>query len=114
MDKRSKDNSEHYFWGSGCEGWRFLNSEDLCVTREMIPPGKSEKKHFHSETQQFFYIIHGSAVFYMAGKEVKVNSDEGMHILPGTIHSISNTGDENLEFIVISDFPTQKDRINTD
>jgi len=33
--KKSKENSEHYFWGDQCEGWRMLDTAALNVTREM-------------------------------------------------------------------------------
>jgi len=105
--KKTKKNSEHYFWGEKCEGWRMLDTADLNVTREMIPSGKGEKMHLHKKARQFFYIISGSATFEIDGQLHEINKDEGIEIEPGKKHCISNHSNEPLEFVVISE-PTAK------
>jgi mannose-6-phosphate isomerase-like protein (cupin superfamily) len=108
--KKTKDNCEHYYWGELCEGWRFLDNKELNVTREIIPFGKGEKMHLHNKAQQFFYIISGTATFEIEGKPFTINADEGIEVLPGKKHSISNECEIPLEFIVISQPTTRGDR----
>jgi len=108
--KKTKHNSEHYYWGEKCEGWRFLDTTDLNITRETIPPGKGEKMHLHHKARQFFYIISGIATFDIEGETHIVNSDEGIEIIPGKKHCISNNNESPLEFIVISQLTTRGDR----
>jgi mannose-6-phosphate isomerase-like protein (cupin superfamily) len=108
--KKSKKNSEHYFWGEKCEGWRMLDLPEFNVTREMIPTGKGEKLHLHKNARQFFYIISGSGDFEIGDEKIKVNQDEGIEIEPGKKHCISNNRNEPLEFIVISAPTTKGDR----
>lgn len=110
--KKFKENSEHYFWGEMCEGWRMLDTDALNVTREMIPAGKSEKMHLHKIARQFFYIISGSAAFEINNETFTVNKDEGIEIEPGKEHRISNRGNVPLEFVVISQPSTKGDRYN--
>jgi mannose-6-phosphate isomerase-like protein (cupin superfamily) len=108
--KKTKFNSEHYFWGEICEGWRMLDTDALNVTREMIPVGKGEKLHLHKTARQFFYIISGSATFKIESVTCEVGKDEGIEIPPGKKHRISNNGSEPLEFVVISAPTTKGDR----
>ena len=54
---KTKENSEHYFWGEQCDSWVFHNNDNLVVKQEMMPPKTSEKLHFHKLAQQFFYIL---------------------------------------------------------
>jgi mannose-6-phosphate isomerase-like protein (cupin superfamily) len=111
---KTKSNSEHYFWGEQCHGWRMYDTESLNVTREMIPPGKCEKMHFHTIAMQCFYIIEGLATFEVEKEFFDVNADESFIIEPGKHHKISNKTNEELHFLVISQPATRNDRINVE
>lgn len=110
--KRTKLNSEHYFWGEQCEGWRMLDNDLLNVTREMIPAGKCEKMHYHATFLQCFYIIKGTASFDIGKDLFDINADEAIIIEPGKHHKISNKTNNELHFLVISQLATRNDRTN--
>ena len=111
---KDRTNSEHYFWGNGCQGWRLNDGEELSVIEETMSPGTAEKRHYHQVAFQFFYILKGTAVFEVENKEFTVNALQGFSIAPGTIHLIKNmTGDE-LHFLVISQPTTKNDRLTID
>lgn len=110
--KTTQENSEHYFWGNNCDGWHFLKSDSLSIIREKMPPGTEETMHFHSKSQQFFYILSGAATFVLNDKTETVAANEGLHILPGTHHQIKNNGTEDLHFLVISEPKAHGDRTN--
>lgn len=111
---RSKENSEHYYWGQQCSGWHLVKSEQLSVIEELMPPNTSEKKHFHEHSQQFFRILKGVATFMLEHETVQVPAGQGIHIPPKTKHQIRNDQEENLEFIVISQPTTRGDRIEVE
>lgn len=76
-----------------------------------MPAGTSEKLHFHKVAEQFFYILKGEAVFYINGEKFLVGQGESISIEPGVKHFISNESEEEIEFLVISNPPTDYDRI---
>lgn len=104
--------ADHYTWGQKCDGWHLVATEDLSVIQEKMPLGTSEKRHFHHKSQQFFYILEGVANFEVDGEMMVVNAREGLHILPGKHHKISNNGSGELQFLVVSQPKSHGDRIN--
>ena len=103
---------EHYSWGTGCEGWVYVNEKELSVKEESMPPHSSEKKHVHQHAQQFFYILSGEAVFEVNGSRQRVEKGAGIHILPGETHRILNEREEPLVFILCSQPNTLNDRVD--
>lgn len=107
---KSKNNSEHYIWGNGCDSWILKDSQNLSIKQEVMPSGTAEKLHFHECAEQFFYILKGEAVFYINEEQLAVTTDESITILPKTRHYISNESAGDLEFLVISNPSTHNDR----
>lgn len=85
---KSKNNSEHYIWGENCDSWILKNDVHLSVKQEIMPSGTSEKLHFHHFAEQFFYILKGSAVFFIDGEKLTVRSCESITITPKSKHYI--------------------------
>ena len=106
----SKENSDHYVWGDNCDGWHLLKNANLHVIRESVPPGKSEKPHFHSIAQQFFFILSGKAVMELEGSDHILSIGQGIHIPAGKAHQFKNPFQEPVEFLVISNPSTRGDR----
>lgn len=107
IDKLS---SEHYLWGEKCDSWVFVNTEGLSVKLESMPTNTTEKLHFHTNAQQFFFILKGCATFFLEGNKVIVNEQKEILINPKIKHFISNETIEVLEFLVISQPTTNEDR----
>lgn len=108
----STENAEHYTWGDDCDGWHLLRSDSLSVIQERMPPGTSEQLHFHKHAQQLFYILSGVATFEVNGDPKTVNTGQSIHIEKLTKHRISNNGNADLHFLVISEPRAHDDRIN--
>lgn len=108
------NHAEHYKWGDNCDGWHFVKSDCLSVIKERMPRMAKERLHYHEKAQQFFYILSGVATFEVNGKIIHVNQNQGISIKPGNKHRISNNGDSDLEFIVISEPKSHGDRVNID
>lgn len=111
MQIANKNTSEHYKWGDNCEGWHLVKNNNLSVIRELVPPGKSEIKHYHSRSRQFFFVLEGIATMELPDITLEIKKYEGLEIAPLTEHRLSNGSDSDLEFLVISHPPGHDDRI---
>jgi len=105
-----KYTAEHYFWGDNCDSWVLADTEELSVKQESMPSGAKEKLHFHTNAQQFFFILKGTATFYLDNTTEIVNEQKGLLIPPKTKHYIANRTNEQLDFLVISQPSTNNDR----
>ena len=105
-------NAEHYNWGKNCDGWHLHKSDSLSVISEQMPSGASEVLHYHNKAQQVFYVLSGTATFYINDEVKTVNANESIHIPSKTLHCISNKHQESLSFLLISQPKAQGDRID--
>lgn len=111
IDKRS---AEYYQWGNNCDSWILVDTPALSVKQEKMGAGTKEKFHFHSNAQQFFFILKGNATFYYDNKKEILLEKQGILIAPMTKHYIANETSETLDFLVISQPDTKHDRTNID
>lgn len=105
-----KQTAKHYFWGDNCDSWILSDSEGLSVKQESMPVDTKEKLHFHTQAQQFFFILKGTATFYLNDSIEIIGEQKGLLIEPKTKHYIANESDEVLDFLVISQPTTNNDR----
>lgn len=105
-----KENSPSYPWGNQCTGWILTDQPGLSVKQEYMPGGAREVLHSHERVQQFFFILKGSAAFYLDGELFNVKKHKGICIVPGVKHFIVNETDQPLEFLVTSQPSTDDDR----
>jgi len=106
----SRENSPHYAWGAVCDGWRLLDSGDLTVIEESVPPGAAERRHFHRFARQFFYVLEGEATLEIEGREHRVTKHQGIEVAPGQHHQFLNRSTTDVTFLVISSPATKGDR----
>lgn len=104
----------HYKWGGDCDGWTFVDTDTMSVKQELMPPGTSETLHYHEKATQFFFILKGTAIFTIDGVVKVLNEHQGIEILPGQKHRISNHSEADLEFTLYSHPSTKNDRIEVE
>jgi len=109
VDRRT---SEHYAWGDGCDGWHLVQTVDLSVIEERMPPGASEVRHYHAKANQFFYVLRGCLSIEVAGNELRLNQGQGVHITAGEPHQVGNRAAVDAEFLVVSNPPSHGDRVS--
>lgn len=107
-----KKNAAHYLWGTNCESWILTETTSLSVKQETMPPGTKELLHIHTNAQQFFFILKGTATFYVDDLKANVEEHQGVLIEKNSKHCIANETNEPLEFIVTSQPSTNNDRTN--
>ena len=103
---------KHYQWANVCDSWNLVDNVGLSVKQEVMPTGTSEQLHYHEKTQQFFFILAGTATLEIEGNQIEVSPHEGLQVLRGEKHRIINNGKTNLEFILCSQPSISNDRIN--
>lgn len=106
----SKENAEHYQWGEQCDGWHLVKSKNLSVIQERVPPGCSEVRHLHKESEQFFFVLSGCAILEVNGETFELKENHGFHVPNNTPHQLSNRSQTDLHFIVTSAPPSHGDR----
>ena len=89
-----------------------MNEAVQSIKQEQIPAGCGEQLHFHKTASQFFYILKGTATFFIEGDSYHLNSGDGIAVYPEQKHRIYNEGAELLEFIVYSQPSANNDRVN--
>lgn len=104
--------AEHYLWGDGCDGWHLLKHDELSIIHERVPPGKSERKHYHKKSRQFFYVLEGSATLEVEDRSFTLHEHEGIEIAPMTPHRLHNASSNDLIFLVISAPKSHGDRVD--
>jgi len=106
------ENSEHYKWGNDSDGWHLLKSEALSLIEENVPPNEKEERHYHNESQQFFYVLSGVAHLEISGNVFEIHAGSGIHVPAKEPHQLMNNGAVNLRFLVISQPKSHGDRVN--
>ncbi|AUJ35299.1 cupin domain-containing protein [Vibrio vulnificus] len=107
----SRENGEHYVWGEKCDGWHLVKSQSLSVIQEKVPSGRSEVRHLHEKSEQFFFVLSGCATLEVDGEVHQIHPNQGFHVPCNTPHKLSNLGQEDLHFIVTSTPPSHGDRV---
>ncbi|QEC53044.1 mannose-6-phosphate isomerase-like protein (cupin superfamily) [Anseongella ginsenosidimutans] len=106
-----KNTAEHYLWGDNCDSWVLADTVGLSVKQERMPSGTREKLHFHANAQQFFFVLKGTATFYLEGRRVIIAEQKGVLVQPETKHYIANETAGYLDFLLISQPAPSNDRI---
>ncbi len=106
-----RSNTEHYFWGVGCDGWHLLNRDDINIITERVPAGASEQRHFHVNSRQFFYILTGEAAIEVDGTRHILQAQQGLETPPGAVHQFCNESSHEVTFLVISSPKSHGDRV---
>jgi mannose-6-phosphate isomerase-like protein (cupin superfamily) len=107
----NKETAEHYVWGRGCDGWHLVQSQELSIIQERMPPGTSEVRHHHSQARQFFFVLSGTATIEVGGKRETLRAHEGAEVPPNAPHQMFNESEAEVEFIVVSQPASHGDRV---
>lgn len=111
MTAINTDIAEHYKWGNDSDGWHLLKSDSLSIIQERVSPGECEQRHYHNNSQQFFYILSGVAHIEISGEVHEVNKGSGLHVPAKEPHKLMNKGNVDLIFLVVSEPKSHGDRV---
>ena len=75
-------------------------TRDMLAGVADIKPGEEiHPPHRHAE-EEFLMVIKGEGLWHLNGKDFPAKTGDMLYAAPWDIHGISNTGSENLEFVV--------------
>ncbi len=84
----------------------FLDGRTLKMS--VVEPHKStHAPHKHLE-DEFFFVLEGTAEFYLNGETTIVKPYTSLYCPSWSMHGISNVGDTTLKYLVIKKYPTEK------
>lgn len=98
----NRENAEHYNWKTVCDGWHLVQTEELSVIAEKMPPNTFEDVHFHHKSKQFFFVLSGKAEMRLQDRTVRLETGTGIEIMPKELHQMANVSNNPVEFMVIS------------
>jgi mannose-6-phosphate isomerase-like protein (cupin superfamily) len=74
-----------------------IRQQSLAEAR--LAPGAATTPHHHAVTEEIYYILSGTASMTIDGESRPVGPGDAIAIPPGALHTILNTGREELVFL---------------
>lgn len=65
-----------------------------------LRPDDQVKAHYHEKMEENFYLIKGSVVMTIDGHEHTFVQGDFIHVEPGEVHALKNTGTDEVQFVV--------------
>lgn len=96
INKATKTKVGYQYW--------FANkdfTQENTLKMSIVEPGKSTHAPHHHLEEEFFYILEGTAEFFLDGKTVTAGPNTSFYCPPNAEHGISNAGKTNLKYLVI-------------
>jgi mannose-6-phosphate isomerase-like protein (cupin superfamily) len=87
---------------------KLLVNPDSCATNyfdfrlSLYQPKGYVEEHVHERAEHVYYILQGSGLMKLDERQYVVGPHTAIFIPPGVVHSLANTGLENLLFIVVT------------
>jgi len=67
----------------------------------LLPVGKCFRAHYHEDMQEIFVLIKGKAKITVDREEAEMNKGDAVVIPVGSVHTLENSGTEDVEYIVV-------------
>lgn len=61
--------------------------------------------HLHEDAEQIYYVISGSGTAQLGDQQYLIRGGDTLFVPPKVEHSVENTGDEDLVFVVVTSPP---------
>ena len=69
---------------------------------DILAPGVSVGVHHHEHDEEYYYIVSGTGIMTLDGKEHPVQAGDITAVFPGGSHGLANNSNANLRIIVVS------------
>ncbi|MCX7797470.1 MAG: cupin domain-containing protein [Melioribacter sp.] len=98
-DKVEKTKVGYQYWFVDKE---FLDGRTIKLS-VVAPHSATHAPHRHKE-DEFFFVIEGTAEFFLDGETKIVNAYSSFYCPPNSLHGIRNVGDKELKYLVIKKY----------
>lgn len=89
----------HQFWFADKEF-----TDGRTIKMSVVEPGKSTHAPHQHPQDEFFFVLEGTAEFYLDGKTVEVGPYTSLYCPSNSMHGISNAGDTQLKYLVMQKY----------
>jgi len=96
LDKAVKTKVGYQYWFAD-KNFTLENTLKMSI----VEPGKSTHAPHHHVEEELFYILEGTAEFFLDGKTVTAGSNTSFYCPSNVEHGIKNVGNTNLKYLVI-------------
>ncbi len=74
-----------------------IRNQSLAEAR--LPVGAATQEHYHSRTEEIYFITHGTGRMRIGSEEHDVSPGDAIAIRPGQRHKLWNTGNQPLRLL---------------
>jgi mannose-6-phosphate isomerase-like protein (cupin superfamily) len=104
MDVKNLQQVEAFITKDGSEIRELLAHRNSCIRKQSLAEarlaaGARTAPHFHRQTEEIYYILHGTGTMTIGEEATEVGPFDAIAIPPGEIHTILNMGQETLVFL---------------
>ena len=79
------------------------------VSLAKLQPTLSYERHNHEDHEEVYYIIHGTGQIRIGSETAKFKDGDVIYIPQKSVHSITNDGNEMVEFLAFGGFTGRRD-----
>jgi mannose-6-phosphate isomerase-like protein (cupin superfamily) len=81
---------------------RTTSPVELCsLAEETLPPGRAVQQHFHTATEEVYYITRGRGRMTVGAETREVSAGDAVLIPRNTAHTLENTGTEPMTILLV-------------
>ena len=104
MEIRSYDRTEPFTTADGSTIRELLGSVTAPVRNQSLAeatlrPGQATERHYHRESEEFYYVLEGSGEIEIDGERAGVGAGDAILIPPGAWHQIRCAAQAELRFL---------------
>lgn len=78
------------------------------VSLAKLQPGLSYETHSHADHEEIYYIISGSGKMKIGDEVARFRDGDAIYIPPRALHTITNDGEEMVEFLAFGGYTGEK------
>lgn len=79
------------------------------VSLAKLQPTLSYQRHNHEDHEEVYYIIHGTGQIRIGSETARFKDGDVIYIPEKSVHSITNDGNEMVEFLAFGGFTGRRD-----
>ena len=104
MDVVNLERVSAFITADGSEIRELLAHRNSCIRKQSLAEarlaiGGATTPHFHEHTEEIYYILQGVAEMTIGDQKQQVGPGDAIGIPPGAVHTILNSGQEELRFL---------------